>query len=153
MRPHIQLVSSRRASTEEEEEEVANAAVSWPAPQTAVLAWPSCGKVLSPHHSKLHHQLIGIVLARGSISTPWWNTAPFNFWVSKLSTWPELALYALEILACPAASVLSELVFSTAGSVITDKRSRLSTANVDKLMFIKMNQTWIPQDLSVPCAN
>ena len=63
-------------------------------------------------------------------------SAPFNFWVSKLGTWPEFALYALEVLACLAASVLSEHVFSTAGGVITDKRSRLSTANVDKLMFI-----------------
>ena len=80
------------------------------------------------------------------------GSAPFNFWVSKLSTWPELALYALEVLACPAASVLSERVFSTAGGVITDRHSRLSTANVDKLTFIKMNQAWIPQDLSVPCA-
>ena len=67
------------------------------------------------------------------------GSAPFNFWVSKLSTWPELACYALEVLSCPAASVLSERVFSTAGGVITDKRSRLSTANVDKLTFIKMN--------------
>lgn len=81
------------------------------------------------------------------------GSAPFNFWVSKLSTWPELAFYALEVLACPAASVLSERVFSTAGGVITDKRSRLSTANVDKLTFIKMNQAWIPQDLSVPCPD
>ena len=69
--------------------------------------------------------------------------APFNFCVSKMSTWPELAFYALEVLACPVASVLSERVFSTAGGVITDKRSCLSTANVDnvdKLTFIKMNQ-------------
>ena len=41
--------------------------------------------------------------------------ARLNFWVSKLGIWPELALYALEVLACPAASVLSERVFSTAG--------------------------------------
>ena len=80
------------------------------------------------------------------------GSAPFNFWVSKLSTWPELACYALEVLSCPAASVLSERVFSTAGGVITDKRSRLSTANVDKLTFIKMNQAWIPQDLALPAA-
>ena len=80
------------------------------------------------------------------------GSAPFNFWVSKLSTWPELAFYALEVVACPAASVLSERVFSMAGSVITDKCSRLSTANVDKLTFIKMTPAWIPQDLSIPCA-
>jgi hAT family C-terminal dimerisation region len=64
----------------------------------------------------------------------------------------NIYFYALEVLACPAASIFSERVFSTAGAVITDKRGRLSTANVDKLTFIKMNQTWMPQDLSVPCA-
>ncbi|KAG8591628.1 hypothetical protein GDO81_000242 [Engystomops pustulosus] len=36
------------------------------------------------------------------------HTAPYNYWVSKLDMWHELALYALEVLACPAASVLSE---------------------------------------------
>ncbi|XP_071995959.1 zinc finger BED domain-containing protein 6-like [Engystomops pustulosus] len=77
---------------------------------------------------------------------------PFNFWVSKLDTWPELALYALEVLACPAASAVSvsEREFSTAGGFITDKRIRQSTANVDILTFIKMNQAWIPGDLEVP---
>ncbi|XP_075178562.1 zinc finger BED domain-containing protein 6-like [Anomaloglossus baeobatrachus] len=78
------------------------------------------------------------------------GSAPFNFWVSKLDTWPELALYALEVLACPAASVLSERVFSTVGDVITDRPSYLSTANMDKLAFIKLNQAWITQDLSGP---
>ncbi|XP_073509759.1 zinc finger BED domain-containing protein 4-like [Phyllobates terribilis] len=78
------------------------------------------------------------------------GSAPFNFWVSKLDTWPELALYALEVLDCPAASVLSEHMFSMIGGVRTDRRIRLSTANLDKLTFIKMNQAWIPEDLSVP---
>ncbi|XP_073415609.1 zinc finger BED domain-containing protein 4-like [Dendrobates tinctorius] len=81
------------------------------------------------------------------------GSAPFNFWVSKLDTWPELALYALEVLACPAGSVLSEHVFRMAGGVRTDKRIRLSTANVGKLTFIKMNQEWVPQDLSIPLAD
>ncbi|XP_077119145.1 zinc finger BED domain-containing protein 4-like [Ranitomeya variabilis] len=81
------------------------------------------------------------------------GSAPFNFWVSKLDIWPELARYALEVLACPAGSVLSEHVFRIAGGVRTDKRIRLSTANVSKLTFIKMNQAWIPQDLSVPLAD
>ncbi|KAM4032307.1 zinc finger BED domain-containing protein 6-like isoform 2-T2 [Anomaloglossus baeobatrachus] len=75
---------------------------------------------------------------------------PFTFWVSKLDTWPELALYALEVLACPAASVLTERVFSTAGGVITDRSIGLGTANVNKLMFLKMNHSWITQDFSLP---
>ncbi|KAM4047913.1 zinc finger BED domain-containing protein 4-like isoform 1-T2 [Anomaloglossus baeobatrachus] len=78
------------------------------------------------------------------------GSAPFNFWVSKLDTWPELALYALEVLACPAASVMSERVFSTAGGVITDRRICLSSANVGKFTFIKLNRKWIAQNLSLP---
>ncbi|KAG8584060.1 hypothetical protein GDO81_008664 [Engystomops pustulosus] len=29
------------------------------------------------------------------------HTTPYNYWVSKLDMWHELALYALEVLACP----------------------------------------------------
>ena len=71
------------------------------------------------------------------------GSAPFNFWVSKLGTWPELALQPVYCL---------NVCLARLEGVITDKRRRLCTANVDKLTFIKMNQAWIPQDLSVPCA-
>ena len=47
-------------------------------------------------------------------------SVPYNYLVSKLDMWHELALYALKVLACPAASVLSERVFSAAGGIITD---------------------------------
>ncbi|KAM4019235.1 zinc finger BED domain-containing protein 6-like [Anomaloglossus baeobatrachus] len=84
------------------------------------------------------------------VQVPSDGSAPFNFWVSKLDTWPELALYALEVLACPAASVLSQRVFSIAGGGLKDKRINLSEYNVGKLTFIKMNQAWITQDLFGP---
>ncbi|XP_073418608.1 C-type lectin domain family 2 member L-like isoform X3 [Dendrobates tinctorius] len=58
------------------------------------------------------------------------GSAPFNFLVFKLDTWLELVLYALEVLTCPAANVLLECVFSTAGDVITDRNIHLSTGNV-----------------------
>ncbi|KAM4019234.1 zinc finger BED domain-containing protein 6-like [Anomaloglossus baeobatrachus] len=87
------------------------------------------------------------------VQVPSDGSAPFNFWVSKLDTWPELALYSLEVLACPAASVLSQRVFSIAGGGHNDKRANLSEYNVSKLTFIKMNQAWITQDLSGPLAD
>lgn len=77
---------------------------------------------------------------------------PIDFWVSKMDEWPELARHAIEVLSCPAASVISERTFSTAGGVITDKRIRLSTDNVDRLTFIKMNQAWISDDVVAPIA-
>ena len=45
--------------------------------------------------------------------------------------WPELAQYAIELLACPSSSVLSERTFSAAGGFVTDHRVRLSTDSVD----------------------
>ncbi|XP_077111455.1 zinc finger BED domain-containing protein 6-like isoform X1 [Ranitomeya variabilis] len=78
------------------------------------------------------------------------GSSPFKFWVSKLDTWPELSQYALEVLACPAASVLSERVFSAAGGVLTDRRMRLSSDNVDRLTFLKMNKAWISQEFATP---
>ncbi|CAJ0968197.1 unnamed protein product [Ranitomeya imitator] len=78
------------------------------------------------------------------------SSVPFNYWVSKLDTWHELTLYTLEVLACPAASVLSEQVFIAAGGIITDKRIRLSTENADRLTLIKMNKGWIGKDFCTP---
>jgi len=37
----------------------------------------------------------------------------------------------------PTSTVPSEQVFSTAGDILTDKRSRLSTDNADKLLILK----------------
>ncbi|XP_068094507.1 zinc finger BED domain-containing protein 6-like [Hyperolius riggenbachi] len=75
---------------------------------------------------------------------------PMEYWTKKIDTWPELAQYALEVLACPASSVLSERVFSAAGGVVTDYRTRLSAENVDRLTFIKMNESWINDDFNAP---
>ncbi|CAN2388245.1 hypothetical protein PRIEUP_LOCUS14971, partial [Pristimantis euphronides] len=78
------------------------------------------------------------------------SSVPYNYWVSKLDKWHELSLYVMEVLACPATSVLSERVFSAAGGIITDKRIRLSTENADRLTLIKMNKAWIGPDFSTP---
>ena len=67
--------------------------------------------------------------------------------------WPELAQYAIKLLACPASSVLSELTFSAAGGFLTDYRVRLSADSVDRLTFIKMNQAWITTSYQTPDAD
>ena len=51
---------------------------------------------------------------------------PLDYWVGRLDLWPELAQFAMELLACPSSSVLSERTFSAAGGVVTDKRTRLA---------------------------
>uniref|UniRef100_A0A6I8QLY6 BED-type domain-containing protein n=1 Tax=Xenopus tropicalis TaxID=8364 RepID=A0A6I8QLY6_XENTR len=93
------------------------------------------------HHQKRLENMVadymGSVSVQDAMHT---DDDPMNFWVSRLDQWPELAQYALEVLACPPASVLSERVFSAAGGVVTEKRTRLSTGSVDRLSFIKMNE-------------
>uniref|UniRef100_A0A8C5MHN7 BED-type domain-containing protein n=1 Tax=Leptobrachium leishanense TaxID=445787 RepID=A0A8C5MHN7_9ANUR len=68
---------------------------------------------------------------------------PLAYWVLRLDHWPELSQYAMQLLGCPSSSVFSERTFSVAGGFVTDKRVRLSTDSVDRLTFIKINQSWI----------
>jgi len=42
-------------------------------------------------------------------------------------------------IARPTSTVPSEQVFSTAGDILTDKRSRLSTDNAEQLLILKEN--------------
>ncbi|KAM4044406.1 zinc finger BED domain-containing protein 4-like [Anomaloglossus baeobatrachus] len=109
---------------------------------------PPCATVPNIRQQRFHNMVEEYMSTHLHILTD--GSAPFNFWASKLDTWPELALYALEVLACPAASVMSKHFFSATGGVITDKRVRLSTDNVGKLTLLKMNRAWIAPDLSLP---
>uniref|UniRef100_A0A8C5M377 BED-type domain-containing protein n=1 Tax=Leptobrachium leishanense TaxID=445787 RepID=A0A8C5M377_9ANUR len=68
---------------------------------------------------------------------------PLAYWVLRLDHWAELSQYAMQLLGCPSSSVLSERTFSAVGGFVTDKRVCLSTDSVDRLTFIKMNQSWI----------
>ena len=68
--------------------------------------------------------------------------------MGRLDLWPELAQFAMELLACPSSSVLSERTFSAAGGVVTDKRTRLAHNSVDYLTFIKMNEAWISEEFN-----
>ncbi|VEL25005.1 unnamed protein product [Protopolystoma xenopodis] len=116
---------------------------------------PAAGPVStqSHHQQRVEHMVadyMGSVSVQDAIRP---DDDPMHYWVSRLDQWPELAQYALEVLACPPASVLSERVFSAAGGVVTEKRTRLSTGSVDKLTFIKMNEAWISGDIQVPIAD
>ncbi|ELT89452.1 hypothetical protein CAPTEDRAFT_142524, partial [Capitella teleta] len=55
------------------------------------------------------------------------------------STFPLLSNFAKFLLGIPATSVPSERVFSTAGDVISAKRSHLTSSNADKLTFLHHN--------------
>ncbi|XP_040182933.1 zinc finger BED domain-containing protein 6-like [Rana temporaria] len=75
---------------------------------------------------------------------------PMNYWVCKLDQWPELAQFAIQLLTCPPSSVLSERVFREVGGVIHPKCTKLSAARVERLTFIKMNESWISDNFLPP---
>ena len=73
---------------------------------------------------------------------------PLDYWVGRLDLWPELAQFAMELMAFPSSSVLSERTFGAAGVVVTNKRTRLAHNSVDYLTFIKMNEAWISEEFN-----
>ena len=64
---------------------------------------------------------------------------PLKWWRLYHHSFPHLADAAQKYLAIVATSTTSERLFSTAGNIITTKRSALSTENVNKLVFLHEN--------------
>ncbi|CAD6216246.1 GSCOCG00012873001-RA-CDS [Cotesia congregata] len=65
---------------------------------------------------------------------------PLVWWGSKKHKFPFLAKLAKKYLYIPAASTPSERVFSTAGNVISPKRSCLSSQSANLLIFLYQNR-------------
>ena len=65
--------------------------------------------------------------------------SPDTWWGSNLSRFPHLARFARQYLSAPATTVPSEATFSTAGDIISNRRSRLSSENAQMLIFLKEN--------------
>ena len=68
------------------------------------------------------------------------NLDPNNWWLEYEKQYPRVALLAKQILSIPASSASSERVFSTAGNIITSKRSRLDPMNATALIFLHQNK-------------
>lgn len=62
-----------------------------------------------------------------------------NYWLVNKDTFPWLSALARSLLGVPATSTPSERVFSTAGLVLSAKRSRLSYNRVNKVIFVHDN--------------
>jgi hypothetical protein len=62
---------------------------------------------------------------------------PLAWWKSNERKYPHIAMTTRHYLTVPGTSVPSERVFSTAGDIVTAKRSTLSPDNVDILIFWK----------------
>ena len=66
---------------------------------------------------------------------------PLKWWHQRRTTYPHLSTFLQSVWSLVATSVPSERVFSIAGNVVNEKRSRLLPENVDKLVFLYENQT------------
>ncbi|XP_039661199.1 E3 SUMO-protein ligase ZBED1-like [Perca fluviatilis] len=64
---------------------------------------------------------------------------PLDWWHRQKGTFPLLSRLAKRYLCIPGTSVSAERVFSTAGDVITAKRSALKPDHVDQLVFLHKN--------------
>lgn len=64
---------------------------------------------------------------------------PLKYWQKKEAILPRLAKLAKKHLSLVATSAPSERVFSVAGQLVSERRSRLTTENVEKIMFMHEN--------------
>ena len=67
------------------------------------------------------------------------HSNPLHYWKEKKVTWPLLAHLARKYLAAPCITVPSERLFSTAGNIITDRRTRLDVEKVEMLLLLNKN--------------
>lgn len=64
---------------------------------------------------------------------------PLNWWREHEVMFPLLSRLSKQYLCIPGTSVSAERVFSTAGDVVTAKRSALKPDHVDQLVFLQKN--------------
>ena len=67
------------------------------------------------------------------------NESPFLWWKQQQTAFPRVAKLAGRFLSAPASSVVSERLFSEAGNIFDEKRSRLLPRNGEKLLFLHHN--------------
>lgn len=73
------------------------------------------------------------------------KTNPLEWWRSKREKYPVLSRLARKFLCLQATSVASERVWSTAGNVLTSRRSRLHPLALEALVLIHENYTALKQ--------
>ena len=64
---------------------------------------------------------------------------PIEYWKSSQYTYPQLALVTKQFCASPPSSVDSERTFSLAGLICDDRRSNLTPAKTEMLLFLMKN--------------
>ena len=67
------------------------------------------------------------------------NSDPFEWWRSNQFKYPTVAVVARLYLGIPVTSVASERIFSKCSRVCSERRSVLSPAHVEQLVFLSHN--------------
>uniref|UniRef100_A0A8D0G2D8 BED-type domain-containing protein n=1 Tax=Sphenodon punctatus TaxID=8508 RepID=A0A8D0G2D8_SPHPU len=74
---------------------------------------------------------------------------PLLYWQDKREKWPALYHVAVTHLGCPPSTVLSKRLFNCISYIVGNRRMSLSSANLERLAFMKMNMHHIPTACSV----
>lgn len=77
--------------------------------------------------------------------TPHLDQDPLVWWKEYEKTFPTLAHLARMFLAVPASQATTERTFSTAGNIVTEKRTRLTPEHVEKLVLFNKNAQFFDQ--------
>jgi len=67
------------------------------------------------------------------------NDDILQFWLQHKSKFPNLASIVQDYYAIPASNTIVERLFSSSKNTISDRRTRLSTEKVNKLLFLQKN--------------
>lgn len=67
------------------------------------------------------------------------TTDPLSWWEMRKHTYPNIYSVAVKRLCIPATSVPCERIFSKAGQICTEKRSRLTSDKITRILFVNNN--------------
>ncbi len=62
-----------------------------------------------------------------------------GFWTLHCQTYPILSSIVRDIFAIPASNTTVERLFSISKNTVTNKRTRLGTEKIDKMLFLRKN--------------
>lgn len=75
------------------------------------------------------------------------NLNPLEWWKNHSQKYSVIFKLAMQYLSVPASSAASERTFSSAGNIVTPKRSCLSPENINLLTFLYQNRHWMNKNV------